>query len=145
MVQLRPRKRLGCAETKVATWDDFAFKLIILGLEVKPSMLPKYLISIVLSLEQVKVGDDEVIILGAFSGSKCILFIDPKSTDNAKIARKRSKLDKHGHGKGKRIQKLAECYQRPRKFILPLLMDCGKLDDKLTMEELMGPYQLILG
>ncbi|GJW99019.1 hypothetical protein Tco_0180827 [Tanacetum coccineum] len=23
--------RLGCAETKVATWDDLAFKLIILG------------------------------------------------------------------------------------------------------------------
>ncbi|GKF89621.1 hypothetical protein Tco_0263584, partial [Tanacetum coccineum] len=22
---------LGCAETKVATWDDLAFKLIILG------------------------------------------------------------------------------------------------------------------
>ncbi|GJW86188.1 hypothetical protein Tco_0161528 [Tanacetum coccineum] len=26
--------RLGCAETKVATWDDLAFKLIILGLNV---------------------------------------------------------------------------------------------------------------
>ncbi|GJZ70980.1 hypothetical protein Tco_0634831 [Tanacetum coccineum] len=27
--------RLGCAETKVATWDDLAFKLIILGWNVK--------------------------------------------------------------------------------------------------------------
>nr|GFA11163.1 hypothetical protein [Tanacetum cinerariifolium] len=27
--------RLGCAETKVATWDDLAFKLITLGLNVK--------------------------------------------------------------------------------------------------------------
>ncbi|GJX01148.1 transposase, MuDR, MULE transposase domain protein [Tanacetum coccineum] len=33
-------------------------------------------------------------------------------TDNAKIARKRSKPDKHGHGKGKRIQEPGECYQR---------------------------------
>ncbi|GJU68091.1 inositol phosphorylceramide glucuronosyltransferase 1 [Tanacetum coccineum] len=32
-------------------------------------------------------------------------------TDNAKIIRKRSKLDKHGHGKGKRIQEPGECYQ----------------------------------
>ncbi|GJU89024.1 reverse transcriptase domain-containing protein [Tanacetum coccineum] len=31
--------RLGCAETKVATWDDLAFKLIILGWNVKHSML----------------------------------------------------------------------------------------------------------
>ncbi|GJW13446.1 reverse transcriptase domain-containing protein [Tanacetum coccineum] len=29
--------RLGCAETKVATWDDLAFKLIILGWNVKRS------------------------------------------------------------------------------------------------------------
>ncbi|GJX80349.1 reverse transcriptase domain-containing protein [Tanacetum coccineum] len=29
--------RLGCAETKVATWDDLAFKLIILGWNVKHS------------------------------------------------------------------------------------------------------------
>ncbi|GJZ72674.1 hypothetical protein Tco_0636820 [Tanacetum coccineum] len=34
------------------------------------------------------------------------------STDNAKISRKRSKPDKHGHGKGKRIQEPGECYQR---------------------------------
>ncbi|GJZ82338.1 reverse transcriptase domain-containing protein [Tanacetum coccineum] len=62
--------RLGCAETKVATWDDLAFKLIILGWNVK------------------------------------------HSTDIAKISRKRSKPDKHGHGKGKRIQEPGECYQR---------------------------------
>ncbi|GJX89839.1 hypothetical protein Tco_0343165 [Tanacetum coccineum] len=61
--------RLGCAETKVATWDDLAFKLIILGWNVK------------------------------------------HSTDTAKISRKRSKPDKHGHGKGKRIQEPGECYQ----------------------------------
>ncbi|GJV01465.1 reverse transcriptase domain-containing protein [Tanacetum coccineum] len=54
--------RLGCAETKVATWDDLAFKLIILGWNVK------------------------------------------HSTDIAKVSRKRSKPDKHEHGKGKRIQ-----------------------------------------
>ncbi|GJR63033.1 hypothetical protein Tco_1505195 [Tanacetum coccineum] len=54
--------RLGCAETKVATWDDLAFKLIILGWNVK------------------------------------------HSTDIAKVLRKRSKPDKHGQGKGKRIQ-----------------------------------------
>ncbi|GKD42117.1 hypothetical protein Tco_1266762 [Tanacetum coccineum] len=28
-------ERLGCAETKVATWDDLAFKLIILGWNVR--------------------------------------------------------------------------------------------------------------
>ncbi|GJV78665.1 hypothetical protein Tco_1514535 [Tanacetum coccineum] len=50
--------RLGCAETKVATWDDLAFKLIILGWNVK------------------------------------------HSTDIAKISRKRSKPDNHGHGNG---------------------------------------------
>ncbi|GJS69715.1 hypothetical protein Tco_0702556 [Tanacetum coccineum] len=31
--------RLGCAETKVATWDDLAFKLIILGWNVKHRIL----------------------------------------------------------------------------------------------------------
>ncbi|GJU40101.1 hypothetical protein Tco_1193058 [Tanacetum coccineum] len=62
--------RLGCAETKVATWDDLAFKLIILRWNVK------------------------------------------HSTDIAKISRKRSKPDKHRHGKGKRIQEPGECYQR---------------------------------
>ncbi|GJX63918.1 hypothetical protein Tco_0296818 [Tanacetum coccineum] len=31
--------RLGCAETKVATWDDLAFKLIILEWNVKHRML----------------------------------------------------------------------------------------------------------
>ncbi|GJY13169.1 hypothetical protein Tco_0382478, partial [Tanacetum coccineum] len=31
--------------------------------------------------------------------------------DIAKISRKRSKPDKHGHGKGKRIQEPGECYQ----------------------------------
>ncbi|GKF00957.1 hypothetical protein Tco_0027880, partial [Tanacetum coccineum] len=33
-------------------------------------------------------------------------------TDIAKITRKRSKPDKHGHGKGKRIKELGECYQK---------------------------------
>ncbi|GJV93368.1 hypothetical protein Tco_1541181 [Tanacetum coccineum] len=33
-------------------------------------------------------------------------------TDIAKTSRKRSKPDKHGHWKGKRIQELGECYQR---------------------------------
>ncbi|GKE75928.1 hypothetical protein Tco_1537969, partial [Tanacetum coccineum] len=32
-------------------------------------------------------------------------------TDIANIIRKRSKPDKHGHGKGKSVQKLGECYQ----------------------------------
>ncbi|GKB77937.1 ribonuclease H-like domain-containing protein, partial [Tanacetum coccineum] len=64
--------RLGCAETKVATWGDLAFKLIILGWNVK------------------------------------------HSTDIAKISRKWSKPDKHGHRKGKRIQESGECYQRWR-------------------------------
>ncbi|GKB36987.1 hypothetical protein Tco_0881929 [Tanacetum coccineum] len=31
--------RLGCAETKVATWDDLAFKLIILGWNMKHRIL----------------------------------------------------------------------------------------------------------
>ncbi|GKE72094.1 hypothetical protein Tco_1534135, partial [Tanacetum coccineum] len=31
--------RLGCAEMKVATWDDLAFKLIILGWNVKHRIL----------------------------------------------------------------------------------------------------------
>ncbi|GKC58673.1 hypothetical protein Tco_1086271, partial [Tanacetum coccineum] len=34
-------------------------------------------------------------------------------TDNAIITRKRSKPDKHGHGKRKRIQEPRECYQGP--------------------------------
>ncbi|GJY70035.1 reverse transcriptase domain-containing protein [Tanacetum coccineum] len=33
--------RLGCAETKVATWDDLAFKLIILGRRRKVRILQK--------------------------------------------------------------------------------------------------------
>ncbi|GJS07168.1 retrovirus-related pol polyprotein from transposon TNT 1-94 [Tanacetum coccineum] len=36
-------------------------------------------------------------------------------TDIAKISRKRSKPDKHGYGKGKRIQEPGECYQRSTK------------------------------
>ncbi|GJY76028.1 hypothetical protein Tco_0481144 [Tanacetum coccineum] len=36
-------------------------------------------------------------------------------TDNANITRKRSKPDKHGHRKGKRIQEPGECYQRSTK------------------------------
>ncbi|GJY03002.1 putative reverse transcriptase domain-containing protein [Tanacetum coccineum] len=51
---------------------------------------------------------------------------DVGGTDNANIIRKRSKPDKHGHGKGKRIQDPGECYQ-------------SLLDDKLILEELMGP------
>ncbi|GJS03515.1 reverse transcriptase domain-containing protein [Tanacetum coccineum] len=51
--------RLGCAETKVATWDDLAFKLIILRWNMK------------------------------------------HRTDIAKISRKWSKSDKHGHGNGR--------------------------------------------
>ncbi|GJR68566.1 hypothetical protein Tco_0014631 [Tanacetum coccineum] len=34
-------RRLGCAAEKVATWDDLAFKLIILRSNVKHSMLQK--------------------------------------------------------------------------------------------------------
>ncbi|GKF25187.1 hypothetical protein Tco_0081081, partial [Tanacetum coccineum] len=34
-----------------------------------------------------------------------------EGTDIAKILRKWSKLDKHGHGKGKRIREPGECYQ----------------------------------
>ncbi|GJX80415.1 hypothetical protein Tco_0328564 [Tanacetum coccineum] len=38
--------------------------------------------------------------------------ISVEGTDIAKITRKWSKPDKHGHGKGKRIQEPGECYQR---------------------------------
>ncbi|GKB66455.1 hypothetical protein Tco_0927867, partial [Tanacetum coccineum] len=41
----------------------------------------------------------------------CLIKGNAKCTDNAKIARNRSKPDKHGHGKGKRIQEPGECYQ----------------------------------
>ncbi|GJW72215.1 reverse transcriptase domain-containing protein [Tanacetum coccineum] len=44
-------------------------------------------------------------------------------TDIAKISRKRSKPDKHGHGKGKRIQEPGECYQREKKHKCHI-MDC---------------------
>ncbi|GKB02353.1 putative reverse transcriptase domain-containing protein [Tanacetum coccineum] len=47
-------------------------------------------------------------------GEENIIFKSVKpasSTDIAKIARKQSKPDKHGHGKGKRVQELGECYQ----------------------------------
>ncbi|GKB86746.1 hypothetical protein Tco_0959018 [Tanacetum coccineum] len=37
----RKAARLGCAETKFATWDDLAFKLIILGWNVKHSNFAK--------------------------------------------------------------------------------------------------------
>ncbi|GKB01966.1 hypothetical protein Tco_0830010 [Tanacetum coccineum] len=37
-------------------------------------------------------------------------------TDIAKISRKQSKPDKHGHGKGKRIQEPRECYQSLETF-----------------------------
>ncbi|GJV73827.1 hypothetical protein Tco_1493822 [Tanacetum coccineum] len=64
--------QLGCAETKVATWDDLAFKLIILSWNVK------------------------------------------HGTDIAKISRKRSKPDKHGHGNGRARKKPGESYQKSR-------------------------------
>ncbi|GKD57862.1 hypothetical protein Tco_1291249 [Tanacetum coccineum] len=39
-------------------------------------------------------------------GQRPLRLSDPeKGTDNANIARKRSKPNKHGHGKGKRVQK----------------------------------------
>ncbi|GJY01957.1 ribonuclease H-like domain-containing protein, partial [Tanacetum coccineum] len=38
--------------------------------------------------------------------------LNVRGTDIAKISRKRLKPDKHGHGKGKRIQEPGECYQR---------------------------------
>ncbi|GKC76487.1 reverse transcriptase domain-containing protein [Tanacetum coccineum] len=85
--------RLGSAETKVATWDDLAFKLNILGWNVK------------------------------------------HSTDIAKISRKRSKPDKHGHGKGKRIQEPGECYQRDKRHISPLIGQYPKGNDTRTMKE----------
>ncbi|GKD31805.1 reverse transcriptase domain-containing protein [Tanacetum coccineum] len=47
--------------------------------------------------------------------SKCPPPTNIKGTDNAKISRKQSKPDKHGHGKGKRIQELREYYQRSTK------------------------------
>ncbi|GJY21155.1 hypothetical protein Tco_0393721 [Tanacetum coccineum] len=60
-------------------------------------------------------------------------------TDNAKIARKRSNSDT---GKEREYKSLENAI----KVLIPLLMDYGLLDDKLTMEELMGPlpaYPLI--
>nr|GEU34885.1 hypothetical protein [Tanacetum cinerariifolium] len=39
----RVAARLGCAETKVATWDDLAFKLIILGWNVKHRQIATFL------------------------------------------------------------------------------------------------------
>ncbi|GJT40765.1 reverse transcriptase domain-containing protein [Tanacetum coccineum] len=64
--------RLECAETKVATWDDLAFKLIILRWNVK------------------------------------------HSTDKAKITRKQSKPDKHGHGNGRARKEPGESYQKSK-------------------------------
>ncbi|GJZ00373.1 hypothetical protein Tco_0517802 [Tanacetum coccineum] len=55
-----------------------------------------------------------------------------EGTDIAKILRKWSNPGKHGHGNGRAHKEPGECYQ-------------SFLDDKLTMEELIGPYQLILG
>ncbi|GKC04975.1 hypothetical protein Tco_0996585 [Tanacetum coccineum] len=37
---------LGCAETKVATWDDLAFKLIILGSMVVAAVVEKRTLSV---------------------------------------------------------------------------------------------------
>ncbi|GKA53591.1 putative reverse transcriptase domain-containing protein [Tanacetum coccineum] len=65
--------RLGCAETKVATWDDLAFKLIILRWNVK------------------------------------------HSADIAKITRKRSKPDKHGHGNGRARKEPEVFYKKVKK------------------------------
>ncbi|GJU28313.1 reverse transcriptase domain-containing protein [Tanacetum coccineum] len=70
--------RLGCAETKVATWDDLAFKLIILGWNVK------------------------------------------HSTDIAKLTRKRSKPDKHGHGKGKENTRAGRMLSKEQSKIVAL-------------------------
>ncbi|GJX77620.1 hypothetical protein Tco_0324431 [Tanacetum coccineum] len=57
------------------------------------------------------------------------------STDIAKITRKRSKPDKHGHGNGRARKEPGESYQKSRMLIL---------EDKLAMEELMDPTSLFL-
>ncbi|GKF68392.1 hypothetical protein Tco_0198071 [Tanacetum coccineum] len=41
-----------------------------------------------------------------------LLFRDGLGTDNAKISRKRSKSDKHGHGNGRAHKEPGKCYQR---------------------------------
>ncbi|GJY13532.1 putative ribonuclease H-like domain-containing protein [Tanacetum coccineum] len=46
------------------------------------------------------------------------IFIDNNSTDSAKITRKRSKPDKHGHGNGKSAKELEDCYQWSTKSTL---------------------------
>ncbi|GJY89481.1 hypothetical protein Tco_0504677 [Tanacetum coccineum] len=68
---------------------------------------------------------------------------DIKGTDNANITRKRSKPDKHGHEKGKRIQELGECYQSLNTYAMDGL---SFLEGKLEKDELPGPlpaYQRI--
>ncbi|GJT33769.1 hypothetical protein Tco_0924188 [Tanacetum coccineum] len=57
-----------------------------------------------------------------------------------KISRKRSKPDKHGHGKGKRIQEPGECYQsskqsQPSIFICASLISSWSLDELWEMED----------
>ncbi|GKB70311.1 hypothetical protein Tco_0931723 [Tanacetum coccineum] len=75
--------RLGCAGMKVTTWDDLAFKLIILGWNEKHIPMPPPFIN-----PEEDEREEETL-------------TDPEHGMNiAKIARKRSKPDKHGHGNG---------------------------------------------
>ncbi|GKB08160.1 hypothetical protein Tco_0836444 [Tanacetum coccineum] len=66
---------------------------------------------------------------------------DEKSTDNAKISRKRLKPDNHGHGNGIENTRAGRMLA---KFNTLAYMDLCNLDDKLDMEELIGLNQLIL-
>ncbi|GJU60169.1 hypothetical protein Tco_1237935 [Tanacetum coccineum] len=55
--------------------------------------------------------------------------------DSAKITRKQSKQDKHEHGNGKSTKES----EISSKSLIPMLnMDLVALDDKLTLEELIG-------
>ncbi|GKE51603.1 hypothetical protein Tco_1486759, partial [Tanacetum coccineum] len=72
--------RLGCAETKVATWDDLAFKLI--NLHTKVATWDDLAFKLINLRWNVK-----------------------HSTDIAKIPRKRSKPGKHEHGNKKSTQR----------------------------------------
>ncbi|GJU01031.1 MAK10-like protein [Tanacetum coccineum] len=112
--------RLGCAEMKVATWDDLAFKFIILGWNVK------HMKKITTSCE---------ICSGPYDTQYCIE--DPKQafveyassrtdeeggTDIAKISRKRSKPDNHRHGNGKENTRAGRMLSKndPRDFAKPV-------------------------
>ncbi|GJT58323.1 reverse transcriptase domain-containing protein [Tanacetum coccineum] len=98
--------RLGCVETKVDTWDDLAFKFIILGWNVK------------------------------------------HSTDIAKISRKRSKPDKHGHGNGientraeRMLSKLRPLFAPDGKEIVTLAKESRSKLDKDTVKPYDYTYQ----